>query len=501
MNDAPPAARLEETKRPAVGDPGRPAIHVRKRLVAASRIGQTGVVTSGDLDHDLCYRAARSRDARFDGRFFVAVKTTGIYCRPICPARTPLKRNVHFYPSAAAAEAGGFRPCRRCRPEVAPSSAAWSGTSATVSRALALIDDGALDDTNADALAEKLGVGARHLRRLFVHHLGAPPNAVAQTRRAHLARVLLEQSALPMTHIAEAAGFQSLRRFNAAMREAYGRPPRELRGRASAQTPPKAQRPTIDIRLGYRGPYDWAALSGWLQTRAINGIEAADERTYTRGAIKAVHRPEQRSIVVSIPAGESATVQDVARRARRLFDVAADPATIATPLKKDRDLAPLVRRHAGIRVPGAWDPFELAVRAIVGQQVSVAGARTILGRIATAHGGFAPEVLAGVTLPGMPRRRAESIQALAQAVASGAVKLERRATLDETIAMLTELPGVGPWTAHYIAMRALGETDAFPAGDLILRRNAGNLSEKELLRRAEAWRPWRAYAAMLLWTR
>jgi AraC family transcriptional regulator of adaptative response / DNA-3-methyladenine glycosylase II len=466
---------------------------VRKRRVVDPLVGQTIDVMTSDLDHERCYRAARSRDARFDGRFFVAVKTTGIYCRPICPARTPQKRNVCFYASAAAAEAEGFRPCRRCRPEVAPSSAAWRGTSATVSRALALIDEGALDAGGAEDLAERLGVGSRHLRRLFVSHLGAAPHAVAQTRRAHLACVLLEQSALPMTEIAGAAGFQSLRRFNAAMREAYGRPPRALRGRP-------VERPRIELRLGYRGPYDWAALTSWLEARAIGGLESVEKRVYQRAGVRAWHRPEQSAVVVSIPAGESANVQDIVRRARRLFDVTADPAIIGATLRKDRDLAALVRRHPGIRVPGAWDPFELAVRAIVGQQVSVAAARTVVSRMIARHG-LAPETLAEARIEGMPTRRAETIRALARAVASGEVVLERGATLDDTIARLTALPGIGPWTAHYIALRALGEPDAFPSGDLILRRSAGVLTEAELRRRAEAWRPWRGYAAMLLWTR
>jgi AraC family transcriptional regulator of adaptative response / DNA-3-methyladenine glycosylase II len=449
-----------------------------------------------NLDFDSCYEALRSRDARFDGRFFVAARTTGIYCRPICPARTPRAENVQFYACAAAAETAGFRACRRCRPEVAPFTPAWSGTSATVGRALGLIDDGVLDGGDVEMLSHRLGIGSRHLRRLFVRSLGVTPQAVAASRRAHVARMMLDRTSLPVSEIAMAAGFGSIRRFNSAMKAAFGAPPRELRRRDWKGGA------AVEVRLVYRTPFDWETLSGFLSRRAVAGVESWDGGIYARGEFRIVHDQGSRSLLLSMPVSRAREIREAATPARHLFDTDADPQPIEEHLRRDPLLRPILRRHQGIRVPGAWDPFEVAVRAVIGQQVSVAGASTTLRKLVDRFGHFpSAEELAEVEVGGMPRERANTIRRLATAVLSGEVVLQRGGSLDESIARLTSIRGIGAWTANYIAMRALREPDAFPAGDLILQRAADAKSEKELLRRAEAWRPWRAYAAMLLWNR
>jgi AraC family transcriptional regulator, regulatory protein of adaptative response / DNA-3-methyladenine glycosylase II len=454
-------------------------------------------MTFMQLDHGVCYEAARSRDARFDGRFFIGVRTTGIYCRPICPARTPRKENVEFFSCAAAAEAAGFRACRRCRPEVAPFTPAWSGTSATIGRALALIDDGVLDEGgDIEALSSRLGVGSRHLRRLFIKYLGVAPHAIATSRRTHLARVMLDRTLLPISEIALAAGFGSVRRFNDAMKATFGAPPTELRRRNQSDGS------SVEVRLAYRTPFDWDALSGFLSRRAVNGVESLSEGVYTRRDIRIMNDDAGRTLVVSMPAALARDIRDIATRARHLFDTDADPHAIAGHLRGDRLLRPIIRQHGGIRVPGAWDAFEIAVRAIVGQQVSVAGATTTLRKLVDHFGAFpTAQQLATETIGGMPKERAATIKRLASAVVAGDVMLERGASLEDSLVRLTAIKGIGPWTANYIAMRALREPDAFPAGDLVLQRAAGVSSEKELLRMAEAWRPWRAYATMLLWSR
>ena len=439
------------------------------------------------LDDDLCFRATRSRDPRFDGRFFTAVITTGIYCRPICPAKAARRENLRFFAYAAAAERAGFRPCMRCRPEVAPWTPAWNGTSATVTRALRLIGEGALDDGDVDALAARLGVTSRQVRRLFDEHVGAPPVAVAQARRVHFARTLLAETSLPITDIAFAAGFSSLRRFNAAMRSAYRMAPRAMRrGRASDDA--------ITLRLPYRAPYDWPGLLEFLGRRAIPGVESVVDGEYRRtivtddiaGVLRV--RDDGGALAVSLPRAFTRHLKTIVDRVRRMFDLFADPQAIAVHLERDETLRPLVQRWPGTRVPGAWDPFELAVRAIVGQQVSVAGATTIAGRIAAKYGTHTehglvfpdPQRLANARIGGMPRARAATIRDVARA--NGA---------------LDGVRGVGPWTRSYVAMRS-GDPDAFPHGDLALQKAAG-CSDRDLLRRAEAWRPWRAYAALLLW--
>jgi AraC family transcriptional regulator of adaptative response / DNA-3-methyladenine glycosylase II len=478
-----------------------------------------------DLDSDRCYRALLSRDRRFDGRFFVGVTTTGIYCRPICPSPPPRPRNVRFFACAAAAQAEGFRPCLRCRPEAAPGTPAWEGSPAVVRRALRLIAEGGLDDDDVEAFAARLGVGGRHLRRLFETHLGASPAALARASRAHFARRLLDETDLRMTDVALSAGFRGVRQFNEAMRVAFKASPRELRARRRANREDPAG---LAIRLSYRPPLDWSALLGFFALRATPGVEVVDELGYRRtlragAAVGTLSvRPDPESdcarLLLRLPALDG--LQAVVARVRRLFDLDADPMRIGSQLGRSPALAKRVRAHPGLRIPGAWDPFELAVRAVLGQQVSVRGATTLASRLVARFGEALPAPAepglthlfpepaaladADVAAIGLPRARAASIRQLARAVAQGRLALDGGLELGELVARLCEIPGVGAWTAHYVAMRACGETDAFPAGDLGLRRAFGNgrgpASERALLAASEAWRPWRAYAALHLWT-
>ena len=479
-----------------------------------------------DLDRDACYRALCARDPRFDGRFFVGVTSTGIYCRPICPARTPKRRHVVFYPTAAAAQEAGLRPCLRCRPETAPDLAAWRGTSNTVARALALIERGALDETGVDALADRLGVGGRQLRRLFRQHLGASPVAVAQTKRVLLAKQLIHDTGLPMTQVALAAGFGSIRRFNETFRDLYGRPPGALRranGSAGA-----ASNGAVVVRLPYRAPYDWAAMLAYLRARAIAGVEAVAGETYARaiaigghqGVVSIAPGPGE-ALHVTVAISKLDLLPAIIARLRRMFDLAADPPAIAAHLSEDPLLAPLVRERPGLRVPGAWDPFELAVRAVLGQQITVAAAIGLAGRLvsrfgeplapelrtgALTHTFPAPDRLAGADLArlGMPARRAAALASLAASVANDPQLFAIGRSLDDAVARLRTLPGIGEWTAQYIAMREMRESDAFPVGDAgLVRAMAARLGRRpstaELLAHAERWRPWRAYAAQHLW--
>ncbi|HLG14101.1 MAG TPA: AlkA N-terminal domain-containing protein [Blastocatellia bacterium] len=480
-----------------------------------------------NLDRRHCYSALKSRDERFDGRFFATVLTTGVYCRPICPAPTPRPENVRFVPCAAAAEEAGFRPCLRCHPETSPGTPAWLGASSTVSRALRLISDGALDEASVEDLAGRLGIGERHLRRLFEKHLGASPVAVAQTRRTHFAKKLIDETSLPVTEIAYIAGFSSIRRFNDIFRKSFGKSPSQCRRGKTGDDEPEDSR--LCLRLAYRPPFDWRALSGFLRARAIPGVESIDETAYRRtvrigdasGVIE-VRPIEGRShLLLSVPPALSKGLAQIAERVRRLFDLKADPVEITNHLKQDPALADAIRSRPGLRVPGAWDGFEIGVRAILGQQVSVSAATTLSGRLVEACGDALlaadrnglrylfpdPERLSREKLTniGLPSKRAEAIREFARAVRDGAVELTTSASLESTIERLTALSGVGAWTAHYIAMRALGEPDAFPSGDLVLRRAAARrrgetLRESDLLERAEQWRPWRAYAALYLWT-
>jgi len=474
------------------------------------------------LDRRTLDRARLSRDARFDGRFFIGVTSTGVYCRPVCPAPSPKSAHVEYYASAAAAQEAGFRPCLRCRPEAAPGTPAWMGTSAVVRRALGLIQDGALDESSIEAFAERVGIGARHLNRLFVRHLGASPLAVAHTRRLHFAKRLIDETRLPITQIALASGFGSLRRFNDAFIKAYARAPREIRRRS--ETVRAGAKDAIVLRLAYRPPYDWPHLIAFLAARAIPGLERADQRSYARtvaladGAATVTVQPVEgrNELELTVRGAAPAALFRLSVGARRVFDLGADPALIRAAFGGDPILGPLVRRRPGLRIPGMWDAFECAVRAILGQQVSVAAARTLAQRLVERAGAEvslpdarlthlfpSPAALAGTDLSGLglTGARIASIQALARAV------LERKLAFDvppeQAIAALQALPGIGAWTGQYIALRALAEPDALPAADLVLRRIAAGagapLTTPALERIAERWRPWRSYAVMHLW--
>jgi AraC family transcriptional regulator, regulatory protein of adaptative response / DNA-3-methyladenine glycosylase II len=483
-----------------------------------------------DLDHDACYRAISVRDARFDGRFFTGVKTTGIYCRSVCPARTPRSENVTFFPSAAAAQEAGFRPCLRCRPETAPDLGAWRGTSNTVSRALSLIELGALDGSDVDTLAGRVGIGGRQLRRLFDQHLGASPISVAQTRRILLAKQLVHETRLPMTEIAMAAGFGSLRRFNETFLALFGRPPTALRRAAGPEVSAGGQG-EVSLLLRYRPPYDWSAMLDFLAARAIRGVESVSRvdggvyrRTIGLGGqqgIVTVQPAEGNALRANVRFPKLSSLPQIIARIRRVFDLAADPDSIAVQLAKDEALAPLVAARPGLRVPGAWNGFELAVRAVLGQQITVTAAIALAGKLVARHGEPLrapapgadlthvfpePAALAGAELAslGMPRSRAAALSAVAAAVVADPDLFAAGRSLEEAIAQLRSLPGIGEWTAQYIAMRQLREPDAFPAADIGLLRALADAkgvrpSAGELLARAEQWRPWRAYAAQHLW--
>jgi AraC family transcriptional regulator of adaptative response / DNA-3-methyladenine glycosylase II len=477
-----------------------------------------------DLDHDACYRAICLRDARFDGRFFIAVRTTGIYCRPICPARTPRPQNVTFYPTAAAAQEAGYRPCLRCRPETAPDLGAWRGTSNTVSRALALIEGGALDEASVDALAGRLGLGERQLRRLFRQHLGASPLAVAQTRRVLLAKQLIHETRLPMTEVAFAAGFRSIRRFNETFLALFGRPPGNLRRDHGKEV--SAGQGEVALLLRYQPPYDWPVMLAFLERRAIPGLERVSAGSYARAiqldgaqGILSVRPAAGNALSATIRFPKLSALPAIIARLRRVFDLAADPLAIAAHLAQDSWLAPLVAARPGLRVPGAWDGFELAIRAVLGQQITVAGAARLAGRIVAAYGERLPvpdgdlthtfprpEVVAGADLAplGMPRARAATLSALAAALVADPELFSATRSLEEAVQKLRAIRGIGEWTAQYIALRQLREPDAFPAADLGLIRalaaaDGTRPAERDVLARAEKWRPWRAYAAQHLW--
>jgi AraC family transcriptional regulator, regulatory protein of adaptative response / DNA-3-methyladenine glycosylase II len=455
------------------------------------------------MDTKACDRARLARDARFDGRFFIGVTTTGIYCRPVCPAPSPKPKNIRYFPSAAAAAEAGFRPCLRCRPEASPGTPAWLGASASVSRALKLIGESALDDGGVDDLAERLGIGSRHLRRLFLRYLGATPVAVAQTRRVHFAKKLIDETNLGMAQVAMSSGFGSVRRFNATFRELYGRSPRELRnGHARA-----AEAGVYTFRLGYRPPYDWDALIEFLAARAIPGVETVSAEEYRRtisldgraGSIAVRPVAGKNALELQIRYPDPAPLFRIVERVRRIFDVGADPVEIERVLRRDAALKALIRARPGVRVPGCWDPFEMSVRAILGQQISVKGASTLAGRVAEKFGVAhedgrlfpAADRLADADLTkiGLTGARARTVRDLARAVVNREIVFDGSLDVDGFEEKITRIAGIGPWTAQYIAMR-LGEPDAFPAGDLHLRRVACE---------PEGWRPWRAYAAFYIW--
>jgi AraC family transcriptional regulator of adaptative response / DNA-3-methyladenine glycosylase II len=505
------------------------------------------------LDPDACYRAMMARDPRFDGRFFTGVTSTGIYCRPICPARTPARGHMRFFAHAATAEAAGFRACRRCRPEASPGSPEWNVRADLAARAVRLIADGYVDAHGVAGLAVRLAVTQRHLHRLLVAELGAGPQALARTARLQTARRLLAETSMPITEVAFASGFSSVRQFNASVRESAGRSPSELRagarrtgpGGQGARDSAGAPGTWLTLRLACREPFDSADWLGFLAARAIPGVEQVTEDRYARsvqtatgpGIIELIPRPGQGHVLLRARLSGLGAVSPVVGRARRLLDADADPAAIGAALATDGLLAPLVRARPGLRVPGAYDGFELAVRAVLGQQVSVAAASTFAGRLAARHGtplapdgvtdgprdglmdgtvdgtvdGAAgrpwprvvfpgPDVLADADLSGLglTGARQRTLRGLAAAAASGRLTLDPGADPGEIAARLAELPGIGPWTIGYILMRAAADPDAFPEADLGLRRALARLGAPA--GRPARWRPWRAYAAMHLWT-
>ena len=514
------------------------------------------------LDFDTCYRAVVARDARFDGRFFTAVTSTGIYCRPICPARTPARGNLRFFAHAGAAEAAGFRACRRCRPEASPGSPDWNTRADLAARAVRLISSGYVDSRGISGLAARLGVSERHLHRLLVAELGAGPLALARTARLQTARRLLAETDMPITDIAFASGFTSVRQFNATVLESAHATPSQLRAGARRTATPRpgpggpgggpggavdGPGTWLELRLACREPFASAGLLDFLRARAIPGVEQVTADRYARtvrtaagaGLIELIPQPGQGHTLLRVQLDSLTGLGQVVYCARRLLDADADPVPIDAALAADPVIAPLVRARPGLRVPGAYDGFELAVRAVLGQQVSVAAARTFAGRLArlargdgppeppdrrpaprqplarspeTPGRGFVPgqagelsalfpgaAELAGADLSGLglTTGRQRTLRALAQAVASGRLNLDPGADPAETAARLAELPGIGPWTISYILMRS-GDPDAFPATDLGVRRAMAGLGAPP--GHPAHWRPWRAYAAMHLWT-
>ncbi|HSU58086.1 MAG TPA: AlkA N-terminal domain-containing protein, partial [Bryobacteraceae bacterium] len=483
------------------------------------------------LDVQACYRALQTRDSRFDGRLFVGVTSTGIYCRPICPARTPKFENCRFFTSAMAAQTAGFRPCLRCRPETAPDLASWRGTSNSVSRALALIAEGALENAAVDLLAGRLGIGGRQLRRLFKQHLGTTPKAVAQIRRVLFAKQLIQETELSMADVALASGFGSVRRFNETFCNLFQRPPSALRSKRSPALPDgSTAHPAVTLRLRYRPPYDWCSMLAYLKARAIGGVEWTDDNCYWRtisqdgqvGTVQVAHLAADNSLAATVHFPSVKVLPGIVACVRRVFDIGADVETIGMHLSRDSLLAPLVAQRPGLRLPGGWDSFELAVRAILGQQVTVEAGRQLATKLValcsspipidrvnlpvlTATFPTAAELLAAdLKTLGMPSTRKAALKALAAAVISDPEFFQTYSTVEDVVTRLRTIPGIGDWTAQYIALRALRDTDAFPATDVGLLRgvalmDGGRPATAYLLTRAEPWRPWRAYAAQHLW--
>ena len=476
-------------------------------------------------DYERCYRAVASRDERFDGWFFTAVTSTGIYCRPSCPAMTPKRRNVRFFPTAAAAQQQGFRACRRCRPDAAPGSPEWHVRADLVARAMRLIADGAVDRDGVAGLARTLSYSERHLTRLLVAEVGAGPLALARAQRAQTARILIETTDLRMSDVAFAAGFASVRQFNDTVRAVFADSPSGLRARATrapGSAPPAAPGHII-LRLPYRRPFAVRPLLRFLADRAVAGVEEASEQQYRR-TLQLPHGSA--TVEISDGGGHVSCrlrlqdVRDLAtavHRTRRLLDLDADPAAVTAVLGDDALLGPVVKATPGLRVPGAVDGHELAIRAVLGQQVSVAGARTLAQRLTARYGKplTAPDATlihlfpsaaaladADLTDVGIPASRARALRAVSDAVADGVLDLDPGAHWEKAREALLALPGIGPWTADYVAMRALGDPDAFPATDLGLRKAAAMLgiANTDLPRVSHRWRPWRAYAAEYLWS-
>ncbi|RDG39373.1 AlkA N-terminal domain-containing protein [Streptomyces corynorhini] len=477
-------------------------------------------------DTERCVRAVRSNDARFDGWFFTAVLTTGIYCRPSCPAVPPKAENMTFYPSAAACQQAGFRACKRCRPDTSPGSPEWNARADTVARAMRLIHDGVVDREGVPGLAGRLGYSARQIERQLLAELGAGPLALARAQRAQTARLLIETTALPMADVAFAAGFASIRAFNDTVREVFAQSPSELRSRAASRASRTADSPrgVISLRLPFRAPLTPDKLFGHLVATAVPGVEewraGAYRRTltlpYGHGIAALTPRPDHIACRLSLTDPRDLTL--AISSCRRLLDLDADPVAVDEQLRADPELAPLVDKAPGRRVPRTVDAAEFAVRAVLGQQVSTAAARTHAARLVTAHGvpvedpegGLthlfpAPAALASLD-PGalaLPRTRRTTLTTLVAALAEGSLRLGADSDWEQARAQLAELPGFGPWTVEVIAMRGLGDPDAFLPTDLGMRRAAQGLglpaTPAALTARAAGWRPWRAYAVQYLW--
>jgi len=478
-----------------------------------------------ELDPATCWQAMYTRDRRFDGRFFAGVHTTRIYCRPICPVPLRKPENVRWFRSAASAEAAGYRPCKRCRPHTAPGSPAWLGTSSVVSRALKFIFNGELDSSDVEGLAGHVGLGARHLRRLFVQHVGASPARIARSRRIHFARSLIEETDLPITKIALNSGFRSIRQFNHAMRAAFGQPPTELR-RSHETANPTRHAGDIVLFAAYRPPFDWTALVNYLRPRATPGVELVEAKCYRRtieidgepGEIEVRPDSVKPRLRIRVKLGNHEKLLEVVERVRRMFDLGADPLPIASYLSRSPRLNPLVATRPGLRVPGAWDGFEFAVLTVLNIQLTARDHNTVVRHLVRTFGtpvkasatGLShlfprPEQIAeaDLSIAGICGGCAKAVRSLARVVLRRELTFERSKTLEDTLSRLSAVRGLGERECHYIAMRVFGEPDALPLYDHALRQAVSAKSFEvypvELERIAEPWRPWRAYAAMHLW--
>jgi AraC family transcriptional regulator of adaptative response / DNA-3-methyladenine glycosylase II len=480
-------------------------------------------------DNERCYRAVQAKDSRFDGWFFTAVTSTGIYCRPSCPAITPKRANVRFYPTAAAAQLAGFRACKRCRPDASPGSPEWNVRADVVGRAMRLIADGVVDRDGVSGLAERLGYSERHLHRQLVAEVGAGPIALARAQRAQTARVLIETTDLPFAQVAFGAGFASIRQFNDTVREVFASTPTELRTKAARRgadgnAASGAAPGTVRLRLPVRQPFDGDGLLAFLGPRAVPGIEEVVDGTYrrtlrlSRGPAVIELTPGPDHVRCAVRLSDLRDLASAVQRSRRLMDLDADPVAVADLLEADALLAPLVVKSPGRRSPGHVDGAELAVRAVLGQQVSVVAARTHTARLVRAAGTALPQPDGGLThlFPeadavagaepdslAMPESRRRTLRVLAGHLADGSITIDAGADRREVEAQLTALPGIGPWTAAYIALRGLGDPDVFLPSDLGVRRALERLGiaadPASAAARAQAWRPWRSYALHHLW--
>lgn len=469
--------------------------------------------------------ARQSRDHRFDGRFFVGVLTTGIYCRPVCPVKVPKIENVQLYRTAAGASEAGFRPCLRCRPESSPGTPAWIGAPYKVSKALQLIARGCLDDDSVETLAQQLGIGSRQLSRLFHEYVGASPIVVAQTQRLHFAKKLIDETQLPLAEVCFAAGFGSVRRFNAVFQTTYGRSPKQLREK---QKRALGKSSTIEVKLWYRPPLDWSSMLAYLEYRKIPGVEHVDIAAHSYARTIAIEdsvgdfcvqfSTSEPSLQLKINFPDTRHLFQIVEKVRLLFDLKADSEEIEKFFRRDPLLKKVAKNNPGSRVTGCWDGFEVTVRAILGQQVTVKAATTLVGRVAARHGnlytGSMPELShifpsagqllnADLSNLGIVGQRILAIQAVAKEIEQGGLSFLGDTDTEQFVKSICKIKGIGEWTAHYVALRALNDPDAFPHGDLILRRAAAaegeTLTPKQLLLRAESWKPWRAYAVILLW--